>query len=330
MTDEEKDDAERHEPGSDGDGGNPSESRFSFLTRNDEPNGSGSGSASGDGSGGGTGGDGGGGSDESEERSGVFSLPIENSSQGGIGTVDGENRSAGGDGRGGDGGGGEHVKFSRNCGCGSCRSRRASRGQEEPSEYANANAAETGEKRSRRTTQASVPESVDFSDIFPGMSDGKPLKVDSLFSLAYATLFDAVKLVRKEDFWSLTKEEAGKLGKVSVACLNTIPEASKAKIVKRFDKYLPWVSLLGFGMIITYPRVLAAMQNEEQKRTNRFPSPLPFAGPNSPAETMRSVPLGSERISPDPVRSGSESSAKSSFPPGHGSNFPEFDYKIPS
>lgn len=327
MTDEEKDNA----GSSKSDGASTGESRFSFLTRNDstssDPNGSGSGENGASGSGSDSSGSGSenGSYQEQEYRGGVDS-----SSASGIGENFGTVSSAGNDGRGGAGGeGGEHVKFARNCGCGNCRARRASRGQEEPTEYANPNATETGEKK-RRISQTSIPQSVDFGDIFPGMSDGKPLKVDSLFSLAYATLFDAVKLVRHEDFWSLTKEEAGKLGKVSVACLNTIPEASKAKIVKRFDKYLPWVSLLGFGMIITYPRVLAAMQNEEQKRSNRFPAPLPFSGPDSPAETMRSVPVGSERITTDPVSSGSKSSSGSSFPPGHGASFPDLDYKIPS
>jgi hypothetical protein len=174
--------------------------------------------------------------------------------------------------------------------------------------------------------QKNSPESVDWGDIFPGMQDGKAPKVDDLFSLAYSTIFEVVKFARNEEHWSLAKEEANKLGKVSVNCLNTIPAAQKAKVEQKFSKYLPWCALIGFGIVITAPRVMLSVNAEKQKKSNRYP--IPFPQPRA-SEERRENGASVERDT-SATTEGGDGTPKQSFPPGHGENFPKFDFEIPS
>ena len=155
------------------------------------------------------------------------------------------------------------------------------------------------------------------------MADGKTPKVDDLLSLAYATAFDLVKMARHEEHWAITKAEAAKLGKVTVACVNTIPEAAKSKVIKKFDKYLPWISLVAFGAVITYPRIMLSMEEEKRKKQERFSAPLPF--PNS-EKRAQNVEGFSTQIPVD----GIGRNTKESFPPGINTNLPPLDYEIPS
>ena len=307
-------------------GESSSESRFSFLNRKSASGSVDSGSNS-DGSGSGKGGTSGSESGGNSERSGQIASGDSQEPATGTRANFGTSSSIGDDGRGGIGGDGiggagekRHLRFTRKCS--SCLAAGTACGKTETG-------TETGRETRKRSIPSAIPEQVDFGEIFPGLNEGKPVKVDSLFALAHSTVFDLIGLMRKEDHWKLSNEEANKLGKVSVACMNTMPE-TKAKIIKKFEKQLPWISLIGFGMVITYPRILASVELEKQKKTNRFPAPVPFSGKDAPAETLRSVPVGSERETTDPASGGSESSSRSNFPPGHSKNFPEFDYKIPS
>jgi hypothetical protein len=162
------------------------------------------------------------------------------------------------------------------------------------------------------------------------MQEGKAPKVDDLFSLAYSTLFEVVKYARAEEHWSITKEEANKLGKVSVSCLNTIPAAQKGKIEAKFGKYLPWCALIGFGMVITYPRVALSMQLAKEKKANRYPIPFPIS-PSVPKREQEEIPNAPvESNAAGTVTGGTNPDSRSNFPPGHGKNFPKFDFEIPS
>jgi hypothetical protein len=328
MAENEGKDNDEGSSGNDGHGGD-SESRFSFLSRNESESGSGNGGSSGDsnGSGSGESGNGSSDSDSRSEQSEESSGGVDSGSETRFGEDSGAASGSGGDGRGGARGGErQHLRYTRKCQRCVAAGAACGRQTETPSD-----SAETREARTRRYAQTAAPQSVDFGEIFPGLNEGKPVKVDSLLALAYATLFDLIKIMRKEDHWELTKEEAGKLGKVSVACMNTMPE-TKAKLVKKFEKQLPWISLVGFGMVITYPRVMASVELEKQKKVNRFPMspPIPFSGKDTPADTLRSVPLGSERESTQPASNGNGEAPKSSFPPGHNANFPPLDFEIPS
>jgi hypothetical protein len=164
------------------------------------------------------------------------------------------------------------------------------------------------------------------------MQEGKAPKVDDLFSLAYSTLFEVVKYARAEEHWAITKEEANKLGKVSVSCLNTIPVVTKNKVEAKFSKYLPWCALIGFGMVITYPRVSVSMELAKQKKLNRYGA-APIKFPISPAPAREENFGTASPVNDTSEAAGSgvtEPSNKSSFPPGHGANFPKFDFEIPS
>lgn len=246
------------------------------------------------------------------------------------GATGGDSRPTGTVGLSGSGGGGRDYSGKRgrhpaDCICGNCVARRAARESGIPFDSASARA----QTRARRTVQAGIPESVDWADIFPGMETGKAPKIDDLFSLAYATVFQGVAILRKEDHWEVTKEEAAKLGKVSVACMNTVPAAAKAKVEQKFSKYLPWLSLIGFGMVITYPRVQMSLAATQEKKRNRFPGAARVAaGPVRVPEEAKADVSSAFRESPGIATGGDEKT--SSFPPGHGKNFPPLDYQIPS
>ena len=235
--------------------------------------------------------------------------------------------SGGGDGRG-DGGtvdySGRRGRHPNNCICPNCNIRRTAEAEGIDPNQAIRDAAR-GQAR-RRVVQKNVPESVDWGDIFPGMQDGKAPKVDDLFSLAYSTIFEVVKFARNEEHWSLAKEEANKLGKVSVNCLNTIPAAQKAKVEQKFSKYLPWCALIGFGIVITAPRVMISVNANKQKKSNRYP--IPFPQPRA-SEERRENGAPIERDTSATTETG-DGTPKPSFPPGHGENFPKFDFEIPS
>jgi hypothetical protein len=157
------------------------------------------------------------------------------------------------------------------------------------------------------------------------MEQGKAPKIDDLFSLAYSTLFEVAKYARNEEHWSITKEEASKLGKVSVSCLNTVPAASKAKVEQKFSKYLPWCALIGFGMVITYPRVALSIALEKDKKSKRFPV-VKFPQAEEPKATNEQA----VRFAPAPAGAGIKPDNVTSFPPGPKSAFPPLDYEIPS
>jgi len=298
---------------------------FSFLSRDKstESTSSGSGNSGGnsDGSRIGESGKSGSGSDTNTSGSGESGGEVTEESSSATGGDSESSSSAGsGSGRDSDGERKLHVKFTRKCGY--CVARNSACGKEIGTvESATKN---TGEKK-RRIAQENVPEFVDWGDLFPGMAEGKTPKVDDLLSLAYVTCFDVVKYARKEDHWAISKAEAAKLGKVTVACINTIPEAVKSKVIKKFDKYLPWVSLIAFAAVISYPRIQMSIEIEKQKKSERFARPLPF--PN--VEKVATNP-NVERNAPATVPGGIGESVKSNFPPGHGANFPPLDYEIPS
>lgn len=159
------------------------------------------------------------------------------------------------------------------------------------------------------------------------MQEGKAPKVDDLFSLAYSTLFEVVKYARNEEHWAITKEEASKLGKISTSCMNTIPAAAKAKVEAKFSKYLPWCALIGFGMVITYPRVMVSLELAKEKKRNRYGgAPVKFPAREEP-KTNEQPTVGNPAVT---VTERNEQPASTSFPPGHGKNFPKFDFEIPS
>jgi hypothetical protein len=157
------------------------------------------------------------------------------------------------------------------------------------------------------------------------MQEGKTPKLDDLLSLAYSSLFELAKFARKEDHWQLTQEEAKKLGKVTVGCINTVPLATKTKIVQKFDKYLPWIALVGFGAVITYPRIALSIEIEKQRKRTRFPLPIPIRS----EERATRVTGETFRESPGVPENATSGSDKPSFPPGHSKNFPPLDFVIP-
>lgn len=156
------------------------------------------------------------------------------------------------------------------------------------------------------------------------MTEGKTPQVADILSFGYATLFDLVRYARKEEHWSLSKQEAAKLGKVTLHCVNTLDDGTKNKIVKKFEKQLPWISLIGFGVVITAPRVAASVLNEKLNKERRFPAAVPFA--KSERESTNAAP----RESPAPASTTSSDNGKSPFSPGPNPSFPTLDYTIPS
>lgn len=292
---------------------------------------SGSASGSSDSSGGGnresatSGGISGNGSEGSGNGSEVSDRASPGNSPGGISADSRETFDAGSGGSGRVDYTGRRGRHPRNCDCGNCINRRTAEAAGIDPNQARRDAAR--EQRKRRVSQENFPESVDWADIFPGMQEGRAPKVDDLFSLAYSTLFEVVKFARAEEHWSITKEEANKLGKVSVSCLNTIPAAAKGKIEAKVSKYLPWCALIGFGIVITAPRVVISMEAAKEKKRNRYP--IPFPNVQRKEEPAYVPPV--EPNTPETVTGGtSEVISKSSFPPGHGANFPRFDFEIPS
>jgi hypothetical protein len=160
------------------------------------------------------------------------------------------------------------------------------------------------------------------------MVEGKAPKVDDLFALVYSTAFEFARYARHEEHWSLTKEEASKLGKVSVNCLNTVPAAQKAKVEAKVSKYLPWISLIGFAALITGPRIALSVEANKEKKRQRF-TPIPFPVNEKEVRDGASVSTNSaESVTRE--NGGNPFRTESSFPPGHGANFPPLDYQIPS
>jgi hypothetical protein len=218
---------------------------------------------------------------------------------------------------------GRRGRHGRDCICIRCSNRRAGIS---PEETGSATESATHTQARKRVAQSSAPEFVDWGSLFPGMPEGKAPKIDDLFSLGYSTLFELVKLARKEEHWTLTQEEAKKLGKVTTGCVNTIPTVIKAKVEAKFNKYLPWVALVGFGMVITYPRINQSIANEKLRKRDRFPAPVPIR-----RQTEERVPVTGEtfRESPGVPETTVRGDNVSSFPPGHGANFPPLDFVIP-
>lgn len=215
---------------------------------------------------------------------------------------------------------GRRGRHRRECVCQRCRDRRAGTVNTGSGAGRQANSG-TG---TRRSVSQNLPESVDWSDIFPNMTEGKTPQVADILSFGYATIFDLVRYARKEEHWSLSKQESAKLGKVTLHCVNTLDDGTKSKIVKRFEKQLPWLSLIGFGVVITAPRIAASALNEKIARERRFPAPIPFAKQQreeTNATAGKPSEAASDTISED---------RKSIFAPGPNPSFPPLDYVIPS
>lgn len=217
---------------------------------------------------------------------------------------------------------GRRGRHGRDCICERCSDRRAA---ESGSQTGSETDSTARTQKRRRATQEAIPEYVDWKDIFPGMQEGKAPKIDDLLSLAYSSLFELAKFARKEDHWQLTQEEAKKLGKVTVGCINTVPLATKTKIVQKFDKYLPWIALVGFGAVITYPRIALSIEIEKQRKRSRFPAPIPIRSDERDSRVTGETFRDSAGI---PENATNENRG-ASFPPGHLKNAPPLDYVIP-
>src|ERR1035437_1051964 len=218
---------------------------------------------------------------------------------------------------------GRRGRHGRDCICERCNDRRTGAIPAETS--GNETGSSPGTQKRRRVSQENIPEFVDWKDIFPGMQEGKTPKLDDLLSLAYSSLFELAKFARKEDHWQLTQEEAKKLGNVTVGCINTVPLATKTKIVQKFDKYLPWIALVGFGAVITYPRIALSIELEKQRKRSRFPAPIPIRSEERDSRVTGETFRDSAGI----PETGANENGRQSFPPGHLKNAPPLDYVIP-
>lgn len=317
MEEVKKDSANVGEDQNRNDSGKPA--RFSFLSRNrssSDKSLSGTSNRSSDSNGkSGTASDGSGGGSGGETRgNGETAKPDSGDGTGRVETDSGKT-----DGSGNPDYTGRKGRHPNDCICERCRNRRAGTvetGGDSASDSA------YSKPRTRRISSEAVPQSVDWSDVFPGMTDGKMPQVSDILSFGYSTLFELVKYARREEHWALSKQEAAKLGKVTLHCVNTLDDGMKAKIVKRFEKQLPWLSLLGFGVVITAPRVVASMAIEKMKQDQRFGPPIPFI---KREKEDASAPTNA----PEPASEPSASHVESPFAPGINPAFPSLDYVVP-
>jgi hypothetical protein len=86
------------------------------------------------------------------------------------------------------------------------------------------------------------------------MASGQRVKMDDILAYGFVMAYKVPVLMGYGAHWELAKEEAKQLGSTLKACLETLPEERKRKIMKRVENYVPWCALVAFAGIMTYGR----------------------------------------------------------------------------
>jgi len=107
-------------------------------------------------------------------------------------------------------------------------------------------------------TPSATPSRVDFSLLFPGVVEaGKKPKIEDSAAGFFLLAGKAAMYLSGSQVWQLSTEEAKDLGRNTVACINTIPAAKKAKLMAHAEGILPWASLALTTIAVVAPRIVA-------------------------------------------------------------------------
>lgn len=116
--------------------------------------------------------------------------------------------------------------------------------------------------RARRAPASQEPISqgdflgVDFAQMFSAFDGGKKggPKLDDFLAVIWKAVFDLIVLGGYGAHWALDDAESKQLGKTSAACMNSIPGAAKSKVIKKLEKWVPWLAFAAVVAMISYPR----------------------------------------------------------------------------
>lgn len=151
---------------------------------------------------------------------------------------------------------------------------------------------ETGEEA--RRTEARAAEEQERREQAPGSVAWKTVSPErevtppaTGLTAALAQLSDFAyrvpQLMGLGDHWPLAEFEARQMGRALEGCIKALPQKSKANTVKVLSRWLPWISLITTGYIVTMPRIMITTMGRRGSRGDAQST----HGPAAPGRDVR-------------------------------------------